>query len=175
GSQLPAQQHWPVGQLLAKGQSALKSSQTLKLRLPPKLVYEVSELLYNGYSSTGEYTQLTTGWKDKVKGTAKEYGVPEECWIFKDIKGPEFEKLHPFMSLAEARELNEASESEIRELVKVKKRSGKIENLLADKSSVLHYLSRLTPRLYRIYVLGIDDTKAASITEKIRDWLRPAS
>jgi len=141
----------------------------VKLRQPPKLVYEVSELTLNGNNPSQEYTLLTTSFKDKVKTLAREAQVPEERWLFKDIKTPEFEKLHPFVSLAEAKE---TIEDQLRELVKVKQRSGKVESLLTDDSSVLHYMSRLTPRLYRVYVTAIDDAKANEITAKIQDWLQ---
>jgi hypothetical protein len=33
-------------------------------------------------------------------------------------------------------------------------------------------MSLLKPRLCRIYVLGIDDAKAAQIRKKIEDWLQ---
>jgi len=146
------------------------------LRKPPKLVYEISELTFNDSNPSGEYSVLKRGWGDKVKEFAKDanIGIPEDRWIFKDIKGPEFEKVHPFMSLAEARKLYDSKEQVLRELVKVKKRSGEIRNLLADKSSVLHYMSRLKPILCRIYVVGIDDIKARQITEKIDKLLRPS-
>jgi hypothetical protein len=102
----------------------------------------------------------------------KEIGVPEEFWFFKDIKGPEFEKLHPFMSLAEVRAIIEDhSELELRELVKVKERTGTITNLVEDKSSILYLIGRLKPKLCRIYVLGINDAKANQIEEKIGGWL----
>ncbi len=148
----------------------------VKLRKPPKLVYEISELTFNDSNPSGEYAVLRRGWSDKVKEFAKDanIGIPEDRWIFKDIKGPEFEKVHPFMSLAEAGKLYDSKEQVLRELVKVKKRSGEITNLLADKSSVLHYMSRLKPKLCRVYVIGIDDTKARQITEKIDEWLRPS-
>lgn len=147
----------------------------VKLRKPPKLVYEISELTSNDSNPSEEYIVLRRGWSDKVKEFAKDenIGIPEDHWIFKDIKGPEFEKVHPFMSWAEAVELMEKSDPGLRELVKVKKRSGEITNLLEEKSSVLHYLSRLKPILCRIYVVGIDDIKARQITEKIDEWLRP--
>jgi HD superfamily phosphohydrolase len=145
----------------------------VKLRKPPKLVYEISELTFNNGNPSGEYSVLKRGWSDKVKEFAKEAQIPEDRWIFRDIKGPEFEKLHPFISLAEAKD-SESMEQELRELVKVKKRSGEITNLLTETSSVLHYLSRLKPTLCRIYVVGIDDLKARQITEKIDEWLRPS-
>jgi len=145
---------------------------TVKLRKPPKLVYEISELTFNDSNPSEEYTVLRRGWSDKVKEFAKETRIKEERWIFSDIKGPEFEKLHPFVSLAKAKD-SESMEQELKELVKVKKRSGEITNLLEDKSSVLHYLSRLKPTLFRIYVVGIDDTKATQIRAKIEEWLQP--
>lgn len=146
---------------------------TVKFRKPPKLVYEISELTFNDSNPSEEYAVLRRGWSDKVKEFAEDekIKIPEERWIFRDIKGPDFEKLHPFMSLAEARELRERPDP-ARELVKVKRRSGKITNLLEDKSSVLHYMSRLKPRLFRIYVVGIDDTKASQIRSKIENWLQ---
>jgi HD superfamily phosphohydrolase len=144
----------------------------VKLRSPPKLVYEISELKRDDDNPSPEYTILTSSWKDKVQEFINEFEIPEERWFFRDIKGPEFEKLHPFMSLAEAREFRESGGPELRELVKVKERSGKIKNLLEDRSSVLHYMSRLKPRLCRIYVLGIDDVKASKVSDKIEKWLR---
>ncbi|MHC4169391.1 MAG: HD domain-containing protein [Planctomycetota bacterium] len=142
------------------------------LRRPPKLVYEISELEMDEPST--RYTIIMTTWDTKIKEFVNDpdISIPEECWIFRGIKGPEFEKVHPFVSLAEARELRDSADSELRELVKVKKRSGVVRNLLEDKTSVLHYLSRLKPRLCRVYVLGIDQTKAEKITSKIEGWLQ---
>jgi len=144
----------------------------IKLRQPPKLVYEVSELTLDGNNPSQEYTLLTTSFKDKVKELASETQIPEERWLFNDIKTPEFEKLHPFVSLAEAAAFKDSGEQQLRELVKVKKSSGKIERLLMDKSSILHYMSRLKPRLYRVYVTAINDAKANEITAKIQEWLQ---
>jgi len=144
----------------------------VKLRKPPKLVYEISELTFNDSNPSEEYAVLRRGWSDKVKEFAKETRIKEERWFFKDIKGPEFEKLHPFVSLAKAKD-SESMEQELKELVKVKKRSGEIKNLLEDKSSVLHYMSRLKPTLCLVYVLGIDDAKAGQIRAKIEKWLQP--
>ena len=147
----------------------------VKLRKPPKLVCEISELAREEDNPTEEYTVLRRNWNTKVKEFSedKEIEIPVERWIFRDIKGPEFEKLHPFMSLAEAREFMESGSLELRELVKVKERSGTITNLVEDKRSVLHYVSRLKPKLCRVYVLGIDDAKADLIREKIKKWLKP--
>lgn len=145
----------------------------VKLRKPPKLVYEIAELKLDGKLSqknTPKYPILTKYWNEEVQKLAKEFKIPKERWIFRDIKGPEFEKLHPFVSLAEARELKEG---ETRDLVKIKERSGKITNLLEDERSVLHHLSRLEPMLCRVYVLGIDDAKAGQIRAKIEKWLQP--
>ena len=143
------------------------------LRKPPKLVYEISELTQGNQPST-QYTILKGNWHNKVKKFVEDsnIGISEDRWIFRDIKGPEFEKVHPFMSLAEARELSESNDPSLRELVKVKKRSSQITNLLEDKSSVLHYMSRLKPRLCRIYVLGINNVEATQIRNKIKDWLQ---
>jgi HD superfamily phosphohydrolase len=145
----------------------------VKLRKPPKLVYEISELKHNGKLSqknAHKYPILTKYWEEKVEELIKEFKIPKERWIFKDIKGPEFEKLHPFVSLAEARE---SKVGETRDLVKIKERYGNPTPLLEDERSVLHHLSRLEPMLCRVYVLGIDDIKARQITEKIEEWLRP--
>jgi HD superfamily phosphohydrolase len=149
----------------------------VKLRKPPKLVYEVSELVWDNNRPSEVYTILRRDFSAKVKEIANDKGIeiPEDRWIFRDIKGPEFEKVHPFMSLAEARELREKADPELRELVKVKKGSGEITNLLEEESSVLHYMSRLKPILYRVYVVGIDDTKASQIRSKIKKWLQPGS
>lgn len=144
------------------------------LRRPPKLVYEVSELTWNDNNPSEEYTLLRRRWHNMVKELAEDsnIAVSEDRWIFRDIKGPEFERVHPFMSLAAARELNEGHDPALRELVKVKKRLGQITNLLEDKSSVLHYMSRLKPRICRVYVVGIDDTKRNLIRTKIQEWLQ---
>ncbi len=144
----------------------------VKLRQPPKLVYEVSELTLNGDNPSPKYTLLTTSFKDKVKELAKKAQVSEERWLFNDIKTPEFEKLHPFVSLAEVGAFKDSGEQQLRELVKVRKGSGEIEGLLTDKSSILYYMSRLTPRLYRVYVTGIDNAKANEITASIQEWLQ---
>jgi hypothetical protein len=144
----------------------------VKFRKPPKLVYEISELKRDDDNPSRKYTILTSSWDSKVREFANEFEISEERWIFRDIKGPEFEKLHPFVSLAEASELKESKEQELRELVRVKEKSGEITNLLEDKSSILHYMSRLKPRLCRIYIVGIDDTKAGQIRAKIEKWLQ---
>ncbi len=147
----------------------------VKLRKPPKLVYEVSELTLDDSPPSEKYVILRRDWETKAKEFAKDkkIKIPEEHWFFGDIKVPEFEKLHPFISLADVRRLIESGSPELRELVKVKERSGKIINLFEDKSSLLHYMSRLKPTLCRIYVLGIDDAKASEIRDKIEKWLLP--
>jgi len=144
----------------------------VKLRQPPKLVYEISELTLNSNNPSKEYTLLTTRFKNEVKVLVRDTNIPEDRWIFKDVKTPEFEKLHPFVSLAEAAAIKDGGEQQFRELVRVKKKSGELERLLEDKSSVLHYMSRLKPRLYRVYVIGVDDAKAKEIRDKIQDWLQ---
>lgn len=148
----------------------------VKLRKPPKLVYEISELTFNDSNPSEEYAVLKRGWSDKVKEFAKDddIKIPEEYWIFGDIKVPEFEKVHPFISLAEAGKLYDSKEQVLRELVKVRKGTAEPTNLLAEPSSILHYLSRLKPTLCRIYVVGIDGAKARQITKKIDEWLRPS-
>jgi HD superfamily phosphohydrolase len=146
----------------------------VKLRKPPKLVYEISELKHDGKLSeknTHKYPILTKYWEEKVEELARGFKIPKERWIFKDIKGPEFEKLHPFVSLAEARE---SRVGETRDLVKIKEGYGNPTPLLEDERSVLHHLSRLEPMLCRVYVIGIDKTKARQIEEKIDEWLRPS-
>jgi len=146
--------------------------EAVMLRRPPKLVYEISELEMDEPST--KYTILRTSWDAKLKEFAADadIGIPEDRWIFRGIKGPEFEKAHPFVSLAEARELKEGADPELRELVRVKKRSGVVKNLVEDKTSFLHYISRLKPRLCRVYVLGIDQGKADKIGAKIEEWLQ---
>jgi HD superfamily phosphohydrolase len=145
----------------------------VKLRKPPKLVCEISELTFNDSNPSEEYAVLRREWSNKVKEFAEETQIPEERWIFRDIKGPEFEKVHPFVSLAEARKLYDSKEEVLRELVKVRKGSAESTNLLEDDSSILHYMSRLKPRLCRVYVIGIDDVKASEIRDKIEKWLLP--
>ncbi len=144
----------------------------VRLRQPPKLVYEVSELTPNDSNPSQEYTLLTTSFKNKVKDLARDTHIPEDRWIFKDIKTPEFEKLHPFVSLAEAAAIKDGGEQQLRELVRVRKKSGEPRRLLEDKSSVLHFMSQLKPKLFRIYVTSIDDAKAKEIGDKIQDWLQ---
>jgi len=145
------------------------------LRRPPKLVCEVSELTWNDNNPSEEYTLLRRGWRDKVRELAEDpsVAVPEDRWIFRDVPGPEFERVYPFMSLAEARELGQSNQPGLRELVKVRKRSDQITNLLEEKSSVLHYMSRLKPKLCRLYVVGIGNAKADLIRAKIQAWLKP--
>jgi HD superfamily phosphohydrolase len=147
----------------------------VKMRKPPKLVYEVSELTWDDSPPCEKYVILKRDWETKAKEFAKDkkIKVPEEHWFFGEIKVPEFEKLHPFISLAEVRRLVDSESPELRELVKVKDRSGKITNLFEEKNSLLHYMSRLKPTLCRIYVLGIDDAKASEIRGKIEKWLQP--
>lgn len=144
----------------------------VRLRQPPKLVYEVSELTPNDSNPSPEYTLLTTSFKNKVKDLARDTHIPEDRWIFKDIKTPEFEKLHPFVSLAEAAAIKDGGEQQLRELVKVRKKSGETRRLLEDKSSVLHFMSQLKPKLFRIYVTSINDAKANEITARIQEWLQ---
>ena len=103
-----------------------------------------------------------------VKRT-QEFHIPKELWFFNNIKGQAFEKHHPFVGLAEAANLDPG---ETRELVKIKKTSGEIKNLVNEEGSILHYLSRLKPTLFRIYVVGIDDTEASQINKKIGAWLQ---
>ncbi len=141
-------------------------------RRPPKLVYEISELEMNGPST--RYTIIRTSWDAKIKEFVEDpdIRIPKERWIFRGIKGPEFEKAHPFVSLAEAAVIRDGGEQQLRELVKIKKKSGEVKRLLEDKSSILHYMSHLKPRLCRIYILGINQAKSDEIRSKIEDWLK---
>jgi len=141
-------------------------------RKPPKLVYQISALKENNKldAKTGEkYALLTRRQESLQKELVKEFHVPKEQWFFRDIKGPLFEKLHPLVTLQQARQGQE--EEAIRELVKVRKPSGEIVNLVEQERSILHYLSQLTPVLYRIYVVGIDNTKAPQVNKYIDKWL----
>lgn len=169
---------WYVDKLIDKYASSKRDKRlavlcnAVKLRQPPKLVYEISKLTWIRDNPIREYTILNKNWDAKVKEFARDENIPEERWIYRDIKGSKFEKLHPFITLAEARELKESEPQEIRELVKIKERTGKVTNLIEYDGSVLHYISRLKPTLCRIYVVGIDNTKAAQIRLKIEKWLR---
>ncbi len=149
---------------------------SVKFRKPPKLVYEISELRWDNSPPSQRYTIFKTNRADKIKELAKdvEINVPEEYWLFADIKTAQFEKVHPFMSLAEVKKLLETGDQDqvLRELVKLKDRSGNPANLIEDPSSIFHYLSRLNPTLCRLYVLGIDDAKANLIHKKIDEWLK---
>jgi len=146
--------------------------EAVKLRKPPKLVYEIAELKRDDDNPSAQYTLLKRGWSGKVKQFVDEFNIPQEHWIFRDIKGPDFEKVNPFLSLAEARELKGSNEQEIRELVKLREQSGEIINLVEDTSSILHHLSRLKLMLCRLYAVGIDDTKAEQIRRKIDAWMQ---
>jgi len=143
----------------------------VKLRKAPKLVCEVAELKRNDDHPSPRYTIMAGSWGTKVKDFSKEFGISEDLWIFKrNIKVPKFEKMHPFLSLAEARAF---PENEVSELVKIKERSGTIIHLLEDKRSILYYLSRLEPMFCRVYVVGIDRQKADEIGARIEEWLQP--
>ena len=147
--------------------------QAIKYRKPPKLVYAFDDLVANDAVSVGharKHSISKNDWDSKVQEFDRKFQIPKELWFFNNIKGPTFEKHHPFVGLAEAANLDPG---EIRELVRIKETSGKINNLVNDRSSILHYLSRLKPTLFRIYVVGIDDTKERQIKEEIGAWLQP--
>jgi len=146
--------------------------QAIKYRKPPKLVYAFGDLVANGKimkEHSNIHSKSKSNWDDKVPEFVTEFKIPEELWFFSNINGASFEKRHPFVSLADTANLDPG---EIKELVRIKETSGEIKNLVTDKSSILHYLSRLKPTLLRIYVVGIDDTKAQQIKGKIKEWLQ---
>jgi len=146
--------------------------QAIEYREPPKLVYEFADIIANDAVSLADVTKHSKSkkdWDSKVQEFVKEFHIPGELWFFNSIKGPVFEKHHPFVGLAEAADLDPG---EIRELVRIKETSGKITNLVTDRSSILHYLSCLKPTLFRIYVMGIDNNKAERIKAKIEEWLQ---
>jgi len=148
--------------------------QAIKYRKPPKLVYDFDDIVANDAvlkKHAKKHSISKNDWDIKVQEFVEEFQIPKDFWFFSNIKGPAFEKRHPFVGLAEAANVDPG---EIRELVRIKEISGEINNLVTDKSSILHYLSRLKPTLFRIYVVGIDGkTKEKRIKEKINKWLQP--
>jgi HD superfamily phosphohydrolase len=147
----------------------------VKFRHPPKLVYEISELTQDGNNPSEKCTIFKRGILSKIKDFTKDkdINIPEDYWLFADIKTATFGKIHPFMSLSEVKKLVESGEHDqvSRELVKLKDRSGNLINLIEDPGSIFNYLSRLNPSLCRLYVIGIDDSMANLIKNKIEAWL----
>ena len=145
----------------------------IKYRKPPKLVYGFDDIIVNGTvpeENAKKHGVSKDDWDSKIQEFERKFQVPKELWFFNNIKGATFEKRHPFVGLAEAATFDP---SEIRVLVRIKEASGEIKNLVNDKSSILHYLGRLKPTLFRIYVVGITDAKAQEIKKEITKWLQP--
>jgi hypothetical protein len=56
----------------------------------------------------------------------------------------------------------------MRELVRIKERSGSITNLIEDKKSIIHHLSQLTLKVSRLYAIGANEEKVKELQAELQ-------
>ena len=142
---------------------------SVKMRIPPKLVYEVVDLYDTQRSNPSpEYIKFHTCMEKELEEIASTCKVEAQCLIWRETKDVEFEALNPFTSISRAQDTRE---EEMSELVRIKEPSGEITNLVEDKKSIIHHLSQLALKVSRLYVVGVEESKAQEIREEVQKRL----
>ena len=138
----------------------------IKLRYPPKLIHEVVDLcpLQSG-SASEEYILFNRCMEKELEQIASKCQIDPQYLIWRETKDVEFEASNPFTSISRARDTRE---EEMRELVRIKERSGSITNLIEDKKSIIHHLSQLTLKVSRLYAVGVDKEKVKEVRAEVK-------
>ena len=141
----------------------------IKLRYPPKLIHEVVDLrsLQAG-SASEEYVLFKRCMVKELAEIASKCQIDPQYLIWRETKDVEFEALNPFTSISRARDTKEV---EMRELVRIKERSGSITNLIEDKKSIIHHLSQLTLKVSRLYAIGTNEEKVKELQAELQKRL----
>jgi uncharacterized protein len=145
-------------------------SKCVRLRRPPKLVYEVVDLHAHDGNPSSEYVTFRHIMLRELDAIASDCGVHKDCLIWRETKDVEFEAMNPFTAISRARDMRD---EEMRELVRIKGSSGEITNLVEDKRSVIHHLSKLKLKVIRLYAVGADVSTAKKMRSEVRKRLHP--
>ncbi len=140
----------------------------LKERKPPKLLHQVSVLQEASQKVDAEYALFTKDRVSRIKQMAITHGIPVEWWIWEDPKDIKFESMGPFVSLADAGDLEP---EETAEMIRVRESDGTVRKLVEDQRSILHHLSKLRFRMSRLYLVGpVEETKFQAIQVQVKSW-----
>jgi hypothetical protein len=143
-------------------------SKCVRLRRPPKLVYEVVDLYAHDGNPSSEYVTFQHIMLREVDEIAGHCGVHKDCLIWRETKDVEFEAMNPFTSISRARDMRD---EEMRELVRIKESSGRITNLVEDRRSVIHHLSKLKLKVIRLYAVGADESTVDNVRSEVQKRL----
>lgn len=143
-------------------------AKSVRLRRPPKLVYEIVDLYAYDGNPSAEYVSFRHITLRDLEEIAERCGVHRDCLIWRETKDVEFEALNPFTSISRARDVKD---EEMRELIRIKESSGEITNLVEDKRSVIHHLSKLKLKVIRLYAVGADMNTAEKVRSEVKGRL----
>lgn len=140
-------------------------TKAVKMRQPPRLIHEVVDLYAYDSNPSTEYVSFQRIMRRELNDIAKQHRIHKDCLIWRETKDVEFEALNPFTSISRARDIED---EEMRELVRIKESSGNITNLVEDKKSIIHHLSKLALKISRLYVVGVNVDKAEEIKAEVQ-------
>ena len=135
------------------------------------MVHEVA-YLHQGSSSDHadtEYTLFIHGKAERLKSLSAKFGIPEFCWIWEEPKDIKFEALGPHVPVSK---IDDVGQDDLRDLIRVQNSKGHAQPLIADKNSILRYLSELRHKMSRLYVVGATKDKLQQIKNEVQQWLR---
>ncbi len=142
-------------------------------RKPPKLVYEVKDLQWDGSSQTEEYVLFRAFLKKEVHSAAKACGIDPDHLFWREPKDISFEAVHPFVAVSQI--TRDMKPMEVRELVRVVDRDGHISNLLEERTSLILYLCRLRAKSIRLYGVQVEPSALEKLGNLIGDHIRSLS
>lgn len=145
---------------------------TLKERKPPRLLHEVAVLHDSSEKQPNvEHALFCQNRIDKIKGLASMHNIPVEFWIWEDPKDVSFESLGPFIPLSQAADI---TPEETAELIRIRSKDGTVRQLVEDRHSVIHHLSKLRLQMSRLYLaVTVDDKKLEEIKAEVKAWAKP--
>jgi len=142
----------------------------VRLRRPPKLVHEESNLKSRTSHLPGEYVLFRKCMREQLSDIATKCKVDSWRLIWRETKDVRFEAIEPFVSLSGA---HDAKAEEIRQLVRIKESPGEITNLVENPNSIISHLSPLTLKVIRLYGVGLSPTQLASLQREIKQRISP--
>ena len=144
--------------------------QAVRLRHPPKLIYEVVDLSERKSDRVDRNYVLFKRCMEKDIGQiADKCQISPDCLIWRETKDVEFEAMNPFRPISSA---PDSRGEEMKELVRIQEPSGKISNLLEDKKSIIHHLSQLQLKVIRLYAVESDKQKVEKIKAEVKSRLQ---
>jgi hypothetical protein len=145
---------------------------TLKERKPPRLLHEVAVLHDSSEKQPNvEHALFCQNRVDKIKGLAQTHKIPVEFWIWEDPKDVSFESLGPFIPLSQAADI---TPEETAELIRIRSKDGTVRQLVEDRHSVIHHLSKLRLQMSRLYLAAaVDENMLQKIKDEVKAWSKP--